>query len=109
MFVPGDGLALVSEHAEDEETVFYVDPPYTVAAKRLYTCWQVDHEALFAQMQRVRGDFLMSYDNTEEVRKLALRFGFASRPITMKNTHHEKMTELLIGRDLGWLDRHSAA
>ena len=104
VFTQGDGLALMAEHAEDQETVFYVDPPYTVAAKRLYTCWQVDHEALFAQMQRVRGDFLMSYDNTTEVRELAARFGFAARPIAMKNTHHEEMTELLIGRDLSWLD-----
>ena len=104
VFSHGDGLALIAEHAEDQQTVFYVDPPYTVAAKRLYTCWQVDHEALFAQMQRVRGDFLMSYDNTEEVKKLAARFGFSARPIAMKNTHHEKMTELLIGRDLSWLD-----
>jgi DNA adenine methylase len=104
VFIQGDGLALIAEHSEDEETVFYIDPPYTVAAKRLYTCWQIDHEALFAQMQRVRGDFLMSYDNTEEVRALANRFGFASRPIAMKNTHHEKMTELLIGRDLSWLN-----
>ena len=104
VFTQGDGLALVAEHGEDQETVFYVDPPYTVAAKRLYTCWQVDHEALFAQMQRVRGDFLMSYDNTNEVRELAARFGFVARPIAMKNTHHEEMTELLIGRDLSWLD-----
>ncbi len=104
VFTQGDGLALMAEHAEDQETVFYVDPPYTVAAKRLYTCWQVDHEALFAQMQRVRGDFLMSYDNTPEVRELAARFGFVARPIAMKNTHHEEMTELLIGRDLSWLD-----
>ena len=104
VFTQGDGLALIAEHAEDQETVFYVDPPYTVAAKRLYTCWQVDHEALFAQMQRVRGDFLMSYDNTTEVRELAARFGFVIRPIAMKNTHHEEMTELLIGRDLSWLN-----
>lgn len=104
VFTQGDGLALMAEHAEDQETVFYVDPPYTVAAKRLYTCWQVDHEALFAQMQRVRGDFLMSYDNTAEVRELAARFGFVTRAVAMKNTHHEEMKELLIGRDLSWLD-----
>ena len=107
VFIHGDGLASIAEHAEDQETVFYVDPPYTVAAKRLYTCWHVDHEALFAQMQRVRGDFLMSYDNTKEVRALADRFGFESRSIAMKNTHHAKMTELLIGRDLSWLDHVS--
>jgi DNA adenine methylase len=104
VFIQGDGLTLIADHADDAETVFYVDPPYTVAARRLYTCWEVDHEALFAQMQRVRGDFLMSYDNTEEVKKLSEKFGFTTRPIAMKNTHHEKMSELLIGRDLRWLE-----
>ena len=24
--------------------------------------------------------------------------------VRMKNTHHEEMTELLIGRELGWLE-----
>jgi DNA adenine methylase len=45
----------------------------------------------------------MTYDNTEEVMQLARRFGFDARAVAMKNTHHAKMTELLIGRDLEWL------
>ena len=55
-------------------------------------------------MNRIKGDFLMSYDNTEEVVLLARKYNFESRAIAMKNTHHAKMTELLIGRDLGWLN-----
>jgi DNA adenine methylase len=54
-------------------------------------------------MSECKGDFLMSYDNTDEVVKLATKFGFQSRPIAMKNTHHAKMTELLIGKNLDWL------
>jgi DNA adenine methylase len=45
----------------------------------------------------------MSYDNTAEIVQLARQHGFQSRAIAMKNTHHAKMTELLIGRDLSWL------
>ena len=45
----------------------------------------------------------MSYDNTLRLLDLAKQHGFESRPIAMKNTHHAKMTELLIGRDLSWL------
>jgi DNA adenine methylase len=102
-FVEGDGLELITEHREDRDAVFYIDPPYTLAARRLYSVWQMDHVRLFSQMAACRGDFLMSYDNTAEIVKLAEDHGFACRAVAMKNTHHAKMTELLISRDLGWL------
>lgn len=53
--------------------------------------------------KQVRGDFLLTYDNADEVRALALEHGFEARPIPMKNTHHAEMTELLIGRNLRWM------
>jgi DNA adenine methylase len=102
-FVEGDGFDLIEEHGPDAESAFYIDPPYTVAARRLYKVWQMDHGKLFAAMAACRGDFLMSYDNTAEIAALAKKNGFQSRAIAMKNTHHAKMTELLIGRDLSWL------
>ncbi len=102
-FVQGDGFDLIREHQSASDTAFYIDPPYTKAARRLYSAWQVDHLDLFLQLSRCKGDFLMSYDNTTEVVSLAEKFGFQYRPITMKNTHHANMTELLIGRNLGWL------
>ena len=102
-FVQGDGLALVREHLHDKDSVFYIDPPYMVAARRLYSHWQVDHEEIFALMSQAKGDFLMSYDNTPEIQALAREFGFETRHVAMKNTHHARMTELLIGRDLSWV------
>jgi DNA adenine methylase len=102
-FVEGDGFALIEEHKADAEAAFYIDPPYTFAARRLYKVWQVDHARLFNAMAACKGDFLMSYDNTAEVVALAKKHGFESKPIAMKSTHHAKMTELLIGRDLSWL------
>ncbi len=104
-FVHGDGLALVREHLGDRDTAFYIDPPYMIAARRLYTHWQVDHREIFKLMSKVKGDFLMSYDNTSEIQSLASEFGFDTRQVAMKNTHHARMTELLIGRDLSCLDR----
>jgi DNA adenine methylase len=102
-FVEVDGFKLIDEHKADRDAVFYIDPPYTLAARRLYAAWQIDHSKLFRLMSECKGDFLMSYDNTEEVAKMAAKFGFQSRPIAMKNTHHAKMTELLIGKNLDWL------
>lgn len=102
-FIEGDAFDIIREHQEDEDACFYIDPPYTVAAKRLYVAWQIDHENLFAEISRCRGDFLMSYDNTREITQLAKKFGFVAKPVAMKSTHHTKMTELLIGRNLDWL------
>ena len=103
-FIEGNGFDLIEEHKADADAAFYIDPPYTIAARRLYKVWQIDHAKLFGAMAECRGDFLMSYDNTAEVVALAKKHGFESRPIAMKSTHHAKMTELLIGKDLSWLE-----
>jgi len=106
-FVECDGFELITEHQEDAEAVYYIDPPYTLAARRLYKVWQINHARLFAAIAECKGDFLMSYDNTAEIVALARHHGFDARPIAMKSTHHAKMTELLIGRNLEWLDNAS--
>ena len=102
-FIEGDGIEVIRRYADDETAAFFVDPPYTVAARRLYPHWQVDHRALFGQLKEVKGDVLLTYDNTREINALAQEFGFETQAIAMKNTHHAKMTELLIGKDLAWL------
>ena len=73
------------------------------AGSRLYTHFELDHEALFAACGKLKGDFIMTYDNAEEVKKLARKHQFMAKPIPMKNTHHAAMTELVIGRDLSWM------
>lgn len=103
LFFEGDGLEAIRELSDIEDAVFFVDPPYTMAARRLYQHWQIDHAALFAKLARVKGDVLITYDNTPEIAELANRHGFQSAPVAMKNTHHANMTELLIGKDLSWL------
>jgi DNA adenine methylase len=46
----------------------------------------------------------MTYDNAEEVKEMARRHGFQIRFIPMTNTHHATMEELVIGKDLSWMD-----
>ncbi len=108
-FLEGDGLEVMRGHADEESEAFFIDPPYTAAGKkagsRLYSKFDLDHEELFAIASTLRGDFLMTYDDAEGVRALAHRHGFATCTVAMKNTHHAKMRELLIGRDLSWVDR----
>lgn len=108
-FYRGDGFALIDEYLVEENTALYVDPPYTKAARRLYRNWQVDHRKLFEKMSGVSGAFLMSYDNDEKIQDMAREFDFQCRPVRMKSTHHAEMTELLISRDLGWLNPDDSA
>lgn len=97
-----DGVQFIHANANRKDLAFFIDPPYTVAGRRLYVHSQVDHEKLFEEVAKVRGEFLMTYDDAEPIRALASRFQFSTHRIPMKNTHHEIMSELLVGRDLGW-------
>jgi len=111
-FIRGDGLQVIKENARRCDAVFFVDPPYTAgtgkrAGRRLYTHFDLDHEELFRTLGKVAGDFLITYDDAEEVRELAKRHKFDAELIPMKNTHHAEMTELLIGRNLGWVGSRS--
>ncbi len=106
-FIEDDGISVLGRHARQKNAAFFIDPPYTAAGKRagrrLYTHHVLDHAKLFATVARVRGDFLMTYDNPDEVADLAAKHGFETRTITMKNTHHAHIAELLIGRDLSYI------
>ncbi len=108
-FIEGDGMQILTENASRDDAVFFIDPPYTAAkgkraGKRLYTYNELDHEELFRIASTLKGDFLMTYDNTGSVLELAAEFGFESRAIAMKNTHHAEMSELLIGKNLNWVE-----
>ncbi|OGO43818.1 MAG: DNA methyltransferase [Chloroflexi bacterium RBG_16_57_9] len=106
-FIRGDGLRVLEQNANRANVVFFVDPPYTTggkqAGKRLYSHYQLDHEQLFSIANKLTGDFLMTYSSDEKVRQLAQRHNFDMQEIEMKTSHHVKMTELLISRDLAWL------
>lgn len=106
-FIHSDGITLLRQYAQRTDTVFFIDPPYTFAGKkagsRLYTHSKIDHEALFEVAKTLQGDFLMTYDNVENIRQLARQYNFDMQVVPMKNTHHTETTELLISRNLEWL------
>lgn len=102
-FMQGDAFEVIASFADAANVVFFVDPPYTVAGKRLYRFSEIDHQLLFDQMSKVRGDFLLTYDDTPEVRQWALDAGFQMETVTMKSRQNSVKTELLIGRDLSWV------
>ncbi len=105
-FIEGDGIDAISQSAKRSGVAFFIDPPYTASGKRagtrLYRHFDLDHPKLFHLVGKVSGDFLMTYDDAPGVRDLAREQRFETELVAMKNTHHAKMSELLIGRDLKW-------
>ena len=84
------------------DTVAFIDPPYTArgkrAGRRLYVHNEVDHPALFEILSRSRAEFLMTYDYAPPIVKLTEKHRFNVVQVTMQNTHHAKIPELLITR-----------
>jgi DNA adenine methylase len=106
-FIEGDGLDYLARHAEQERTVYFIDPPYTAGSKkagsRLYAHFSLDHRLLFDLTAKLKGRFLMTYDNDEAIVRLAEEHGFGYATVAMTNTHHANMKEMLISRDVSWV------
>ncbi len=102
-FIQGDGFEIIEQNFHRKNAIYFIDPPYIKAGRRLYRYSMVNHEALFELAGKLQGNFLMSYENTQEARDLASRYKFAMKSVSMKNTHHAQKKELLIARDLAWL------
>ena len=98
-----DAFEVIAKYISRTDTVFFVDPPYTQAARRLYKHWDINHEKLFKLLSDAKGQVLMTYDDTKEVRAWAERYGFEVRRISMRTTHHQNKRELMICRDFDWL------
>ena len=102
-FAEVDGTDLIGQYLHRKDAVFFVDPPYTQAAYRLYNYWQIDHEQLFATLSRAKGAVLMMYDDTIEIRRKAKKYGFQFKSISMKTSHHQNKPELMIARNFNWI------
>ena len=99
-FSEGDGVAL--PEGMPAGAVLFVDPPYSAGGKRagqrLYAHHEIDHARLFALLADADADFLLTYDNTDEIRVLVRKSGFEAVQVEMKNTHHARIPELVISR-----------
>lgn len=85
-FRRADGLDVMRDFSNRRDAIFFIDPPYTAggkkAGKRLYKHYLLDHERLFSVCEKLKGDFLMTYDNADEVKTLARKHGFQMRLLT---------------------------
>jgi DNA adenine methylase len=101
-FITGDAFAELEQIKNDKDTYSFIDPPYTVAGKRLYTHFEIDHDALFALTAQLKGKFMLTYDDTEEIRGFAGKYNLDFRTIPMKTTHHIQKKEIIISDNFEW-------
>jgi len=95
-FIQGDGFEIIERYRNSTDCCFFIDPPYYVAARRLYTHFDIDHRRLFKLVSQLKGHFLMTYDDTDEIRQLAEKHRLSYLKVPMKTTHHLQKFELLL-------------
>lgn len=101
-FIPGDAFEILEQNLNNEDAYFFIDPPYTVAGKRLYTYFDIDHENLFELTSQLKGKFMLTYDDTPEIRHLADKYHLQYRTIPMKTTLHFEKNEIIISDNFSW-------
>ena len=105
-FVRGDGLKWIEENRAElnaRSAALFIDPPYALAGRRLYSFADLNHRRLFELASRVSCRILMTYEDSTEVRALAREFGFAVRAVKMLSRQNVAKMELLIAKDFRWL------
>lgn len=105
-FLEGDGVRMLDHllTGMGDRAAVFLDPPYTAASGkragiRLYTYSDVNHEAIFETLAKHTASFLMTYDSAPEIIDLVRAHGFHAVRVTMKNTHHNHLPELVITRE----------
>jgi len=101
-FIAGDAFEVLEQNIDNYQAYFFIDPPYTNAGKRLYTYFDIDHEQLFALTSQLKGKFMLTYDDTSEIRQLADKYKLDYKTIPMKTTHHLQKNEIIISDNFSW-------
>lgn len=103
-FLTEDAFNEMKRVKNEKDCFFFIDPPYTVAGKRLYTHFDIDHNELFTLTTQLKGKFMLTYDDTQEIRSLIKNHGLDFRTIPMKTTHHIQKKEIIISDNFNWWD-----
>jgi DNA adenine methylase len=101
-FISGDAFEVLEQNLNNESAHFFIDPPYTIAGKRLYTYFEIDHERLFELTAQLKGKFMLTYDDTPEIRQLVKEYNLQFRTIPMKTTLHFEKNEIIISDNFSW-------
>ena len=102
-FFEGDGMKILPILLKGwgRKAAIFLDPPYTgrggkKAGNRLYLHSEINHTELFSVLNCHDSNFLMTYDASPEIVDLVHQNGFYACSLSMKNTHHNNIPELVI-------------
>ena len=105
-FLAANGITILEQRLAEGlpmGTAVFADPPYTAvgkqAGRRLYTHNSVDHPHLFdvlAQLAAQGCEIMATYDESPEILTLVDQYDFHAVRVIMKNTHHNRVPELVI-------------
>jgi DNA adenine methylase len=101
-YITGDAFDIIERELLNKQAYFFIDPPYTIAGKRLYTYFQIDHDRLFFLASKIAGRYMLTYDDSIEIRGLADKYHLQYRTISMKTTHHLEKQEIIICDNFDW-------
>lgn len=99
-FHEGNAFDFINKYKNEDEALFFIDPPYTLggkkAGRRLYLHNEIDHVRLFEEMANVKGRFIMTYSDSKKAKEFARNYSFNISKIPMRNTHNNVTYELFI-------------
>jgi len=101
-FIHGDAFEQIKKYSQEKSNFFFIDPPYQVAGRRLYTHSEIEHEELFLLISKIKGKFMLTYDDTPQIRDLIEKYKLLYRLIPMKTTHHVQKNEIIISDNFTW-------
>ena len=94
-----DAIDFISEIEEKiEKRFFCIDPPYFKKGQSLYTNFYTpdDHEMLSEVIKKIEGKWILTYDNTIEIKKLYSNLPQYNFDLNYTAAEKRKGTELLI-------------
>lgn len=103
-FIKGDAFDFFNNNYYNDNTYFFIDPPYTVAGKRLYTHNDVNHDELFRKISLMKSHYLVTYDKSDFVISLIEKYRLKWKTIPMTTTHHVLKEEILISDTFDWFE-----
>lgn len=104
IFTETDALELIENRKTDENIFFFIDPPYTAEGgkkpgRKLYKHSSLDHEKLFEICSGIKGRFIMTYDESDEIKRLASVYDFKIETIRLLGNKNAIKTELALSNN----------
>ncbi len=103
VFIKGDAFRYFDGRYGYRQGCCFIDPPYSVAGRKLYRYGEVDNELLFKKVSSLPYPFLMTYDKSDFVVGLADKYGIQYRSVPMQTNHLVHKEELLLSDSFDWM------